>query len=99
MILVTGIHEEATEDDVLDKFADYGSVRSIQVNLDRHTGFNKGYGILEYGGRAEAEAAIARMDGQELMGKQVRVAWAFVQGEEHHHHRGGRGGGRGGRRR
>lgn len=40
--MVTGIHEEAQEDDVLDKFGDYGSVRGINMNLDRRTGFVKG---------------------------------------------------------
>lgn len=42
IVIVTGIHEEAQEDDVLDKFGDYGSVRGINMNLDRRTGFVKG---------------------------------------------------------
>lgn len=80
VIFVTGVHDEACEDDVLDKFNDYGKARSIHLNLDRQTGFAKGYALIEYATRKEAELAISGMNGQQLLGKEVKVTWAFVTG-------------------
>ena len=41
VIVVSNIHEEALEDDVLDVFSEYGKVRDLHLNLDRRTGYVK----------------------------------------------------------
>jgi RNA recognition motif-containing protein len=54
-------------------FAQYGTVTSAKVMMDRETGRSKGFGFVEMSSSAEAQAAINGMNGQQIEGRAVVV--------------------------
>src|SRR5690242_5316086 len=86
------------DDDLQQAFAQYGTVSSAKVMMDRDTGRSKGFGFVEMGSDPEAQAAINGMNGQALDGRAIVVNEARPREERPggYGNRGGYGGGGGG---
>ena len=61
------------DEDLQQSFGQFGAVTSAKVMMERDTGRSKGVGFVEMGSDAEAQAAIAGMNGQPLGGRSVVV--------------------------
>ena len=83
------------DSDLEQAFGQFGSVSSAKVMMDRETGRSKGFGFVEMGSEAEAQAAISGMNGQPLDGRSVVVNEARPM-ESRPPRTGGPGGGGGG---
>ena len=92
-LYVGNLSYNVRDDDLQQAFAAYGHVASAKVMMDRDTGRSKGFGFVEMGSDAEAQAAINGLNGQALDGRAVVVNEARPREERP----GGFGGGGGGR--
>jgi RNA recognition motif-containing protein len=83
------------DESLQEAFAQFGTVTSAKVMMDRDTGRSKGFGFVEMATDAEAQAAINGMNGKPIDGRNVIVNIARPR-EERPGGFGGGGGGRGG---
>ena len=83
------------DEDLLQAFSAHGSVASAKVMMERDTGRSKGFGFVEMGSDAEAQAAISAMNGQQYGGRGLVVNEARPM-EPRPPRSGGYGGGGGG---
>jgi len=77
-------------------FAQFGTVQSAQIIVDRDTNRSKGFGFVEMGSDAEAQAAIDALNGRDYDGRNLTVNEAKPR-EPRSGGGGGYGGGGGGR--
>ena len=61
------------DEDLQQLFSQHGSVNSAKVMMERDTGRSKGFGFVEMGGDAEAQAAIQGVHGQSFGGRDLVV--------------------------
>jgi|SRR5579883_2300167 RNA recognition motif-containing protein len=100
-IYVGNLSYDVTEADLNEVFAEYGTVKRVQVPTDRETGRMRGFAFVEMGSDAEETAAIEALDGAEWMGRSLKVNKARPKeskGSFGGGNRGGYGGGGGGGR-
>jgi len=92
-LYVGNLSFSVTEQTLSDTFSQCGTVSSAKLITDRDTGRSKGFGFVEMSSDEEAQAAIAKLDGQDNDGRAMKVNEAKPMEPR----RGGGGGGGGGR--
>ncbi|KII74213.1 RNA-binding protein 8A [Thelohanellus kitauei] len=80
ILIVTNIHHEATEEDIANIFGEFGKLESLHLNIDRRTGYVKGYALIEYEIYRDAERAQQENMKRTLYNVPLGVDWAFSNG-------------------
>lgn len=78
IVFATGISPEAEPDDVERIFLNYGIIHSIHLNVDRRTGYLKGYVLVEYENFKSAQEAINKLNGTRHFDQEIKVDWCFL---------------------
>jgi len=89
-LYVGNLSYQTKDADLAQMFAEAGTVTSAQVVTDRYTSESRGFGFVEMSTDAEAQAAIAAINGRNVDGR------ALVVNESRPREGGGGGGSRGG---
>jgi cold-inducible RNA-binding protein len=92
-LFVGGLSWNTSDESLRSSFASYGEVTDAKVVTDRETGRSRGFGFVTFAQEADAQSAIAALDGTVLDGRTIRVNVA----ESKPRSGGGGGGGGGGR--
>ncbi len=72
-IYVGNLSYQATEDDLKEVFAEYGTIKRVVLPVDRETGRMRGFAFVEMEEDTQEDTAITELDGAEWMGRQLRV--------------------------
>lgn len=72
-VYVGNLSYKVTEEDLSSVFGDYGTLKRVQLSIDRETGCGRGFGFVEMSSDAEEDAAIETLDGAEWMERSLRV--------------------------
>ena len=93
-LFVGNLSFQASDQNLSETFAACGAVESAKVIVDRETGKSKGFGFVEMSSDSEAQAAIEKFNGADLLGRPMTVNEARPQVPREGGSRGGFGGGR-----
>ncbi|HIK06155.1 MAG TPA: RNA-binding protein [Trichormus sp. M33_DOE_039] len=94
-IYVGNLSYEVTQDTLTAVFAEYGTVKRVQIPTDRETGRLRGFAFVEMNSDTEEAAAIDALDGAEWMGRDLKVNKARPKEDRGGSFGGNRGGGGG----
>ena len=72
-IYVGNLSYECTDEQLEQKFAEFGEVTEAKAVTDKFTGRGKGFGFVTYNDSQSAQKAIDEMNGKEWMGRALRV--------------------------
>ncbi|MFN6518020.1 MAG: RNA recognition motif domain-containing protein [Nostoc sp. CreGUA01] len=72
-IYVGNLSYEVREEDLRQVFSEYGTVKDVQLPIDRETGRVRGFGFVQMESDAEEAAAIEALDSAEWMGRSLKV--------------------------
>lgn len=75
-IYVGNLGYTVANDTLAEKFAQFGTVQSAKIIMDRDTNRSKGFGFVEMSTGAEAAQAISSLNGTEFGGRQMNVTEA-----------------------
>ncbi|HEY5601004.1 MAG TPA: RNA-binding protein [Patescibacteria group bacterium] len=97
-LFVGNLPFSATDQELGNAFAAFGSVTSASVIMDRNTGRSRGFGFVEMENDEEAQKAVAELNNSDMGGRNIVVSVARPKEDRPAGDRGGdRGGFRGGR--
>ena len=72
-IYVGNLSYDMADNELQELFEAYGSVSKATVIMDRETGRSKGFGFVEMDDSGDAEKAIEALDGENIMGRNLKV--------------------------
>ncbi|MEM6591041.1 MAG: RNA-binding protein [Cyanobacteria bacterium P01_H01_bin.119] len=72
-IYIGNLSFQATEDDLKDVFAEYGTVTRISLPIDRESGRKRGFAFVEMEDESKEDQVISELDGAEWLGRELRV--------------------------
>ena len=88
-LFVGNLSRDISKNDLEDTFSKYGTVISVKIIKDKHSGNPRGFGFVEMQDATSAKKAVEKLNGYELQGKTLNVNEAHPRtaGQRSHHSR------------
>jgi RNA recognition motif-containing protein len=80
-IYVGNVPHGTTEEELQEAFQAFGQVASVAIIKDKFSGESRGFGFVEMPSKAEAQSAIAGLNGKEFKGRALSVNEARPRSE------------------